>query len=132
MSTNYGNQPYQQSYQPNQYGYQPQSFQPMQQPFMRYTPQPNTNIEYVNGVENAKSMPMYPNSVKLFLDSELPQFYIKRTDMEGRATITVYPYTDPNKEQVKQEAQQYATVEQFNGLQAQFEELKKMVGGKDD
>lgn len=126
MSTIYGNQPYQQSYQPNQYGYQSQPYQSMQQPYMRYNPQPNSNIEYVNGVESVKAMPLPPNCIRLYLDSELTQFYIKRTDAEGRATVQVYQYTDTSKE-AKPE---YVTIEQFNGLQAEFQEFKKLVGEK--
>jgi hypothetical protein len=111
---NYGNYPqYQQGHQPN---YQP--YQPLQRN------QPYTNIEYVNGVENAKSMPMYPNSVKLFLDSELPQFYIKRTDNEGRASIQVYQFTDTNKEEKKAE---FVSIQQFNDLKSEFEQIKSLL-----
>lgn len=125
MSTNYGNyQPYQ-PYQPN---YQSQPYQSYQQPIPRYNPQPNSNIEYVNGIENVKAMPLPPNCIRLYLDSESQQFYIKRTDLEGRASIQVYQYTDTSKEEKPKI--EYVTIEQFKVLESKFDELKQMVGEK--
>ena len=74
-------------------------------------------------------MPLPPNCIRLYLDSESQQFYIKRTDLEGRATIQVYQYTDTSKE-TQQGKTEYVTMEQFKALEVKFDELKEMVGQK--
>jgi hypothetical protein len=91
----------------------------------RYASPPETNIEYVNGIEGVKAIPLSPNSTRLVLDSDSKCFYIKRTDMEGRPTIEVHPYTDLETPQRPVEPKlAYVTVEQFNELKSELERLK--------
>lgn len=116
----YGNNPYQnyQNYYPqNNMGYQ----QP-QQP--RYVPQPTTNITYVNGLESVKATVLPPNHICLFLDSDNKFFYIKRTDMEGKATIEVHPYTDADPNTPVEANSAYVTAEEFNKLKDEVMSLK--------
>ena len=112
-------------YQNQQYP-QYQQYQQQYQPY-KYQPQPSTNIEYVNGIEGAKAMALMPNSIRLYLDSEAPVFYIKRTDLEGRPTIQVYQYTDTKEQKVE-----FVSFEQFNLLKNEIEEIKKVVGAKNE
>ena len=98
--------------------YYPQQYQ---QPSQRYMSQPNSNIEYVNGLENVKAMPLPPNHIRFYLDSDAKCFYIKRTDLEGRPTIEVHPYTDLD---TTPKPVQYVTVEQFESLKKEIEQLK--------
>ena len=129
----FGQYPYGSMYQ-NPY-YQQQSTQNVQQNMYnpqiqqpRYTPLPESNIEYVNGIEGVKSIPLAPNSIKLVLDSDSKCFYIKRTDMEGRPTIEVHPYTDLETPQRPVEPKlAYVTVEQFNELKKELEQLKSTL-----
>ena len=91
----------------------------------RYVMQPTSNIEYVNGIEGVKSLALAPNSIHLVLDSDSKCFYIKRTDMEGRPSIEVHPYTDLETPQKPVDPKlAYVTVEQFNELKKEIELLK--------
>ena len=116
----YGQYPYNSTYQ-NPYFQQQNNYQSQQ----RFISQPMSNIEYVNGIEGAKATPVAPNSIKLLMDSEIKQFYIKRTDLEGRATIEVHPFTDLDLSQKPVETQaSFVTVQQFNELKSELEQLK--------
>lgn len=126
----YGQYPYGSMYQNTYYQQQPQSVQQMYNTQMqqRYTSPPETNIEYVNGIEGVKAIPLAPNSTRLVLDSDSKCFYIKRTDMEGRPTIEVHPYTDLETPQRPVEPKlAYVTVEQFNELKTELERLKSTL-----
>ena len=119
----YGQYPYNQTYQSPYF--QQQSTNYTQQ---RFISQPVSNIEYVNGIAGAQATPLAPNSIKLLMDSELKQFYIKRTDLEGRASIEVHPFTDLDLTQKPVEPQiSYVTVDEFNGLKKELEELKSKL-----
>lgn len=128
----YGQYPYGSMYQNPYYQQQSQATQQtvytpqMQQP--RYPQTPSSNIEYVNGIEGVKAIPLAPNSVHLVLDSDSKCFYIKRTDMEGRPSIEVHPYTDLDTPQRPVEPKlAYVTVEQFNELKQELERLKSTL-----
>ena len=116
----YGQYPYNQTYQSPYF--QQQSTNYTQQ---RFISQPVSNIEYVNGLDAVKAIPLPPNNIRLYLDSDSKQFYIKRTDLEGRATVEVHPYTDLDLTQKPVEPQNsYVTIDEFNGLKKELEELK--------
>lgn len=116
----YGQYPYNQTYQSPYF--QQQSTNYTQQ---RFISQPVSNIEYVSGLEAVKAIPLPPNNIRLYLDSDSKQFYIKRTDLEGRATVEVHPYTDIDLTQKPVEPQNsYVTIDEFNGLKKELEELK--------
>lgn len=125
-----GYQPYNMTgYSPNYqspYFQQPTMQQPIQQP--RYVPQPNSNIEYVNGLEGVKALILPPNCTRLVLDSDAKCFYIKRTDMEGRPSIEVHPYTDLESQQKPQTpVVNFVTVDQFEALKKEIEILKSKL-----
>ena len=116
----YGNNPYQSSYQSSYYPQSNMSYQPQQ----RYVPQPTTNITYVNGLEAVKATVLPPNHICMFLDSDNKFFYIKRTDLEGKATIEVHPYTDIDPNAAVEPKLDYVTVKEFNELKDEFKALK--------
>lgn len=94
--------------QPNQMppqGQQPN--QPQQAP-----PPLLTNIEYVNGMEGVKAIILQPNCTKLLLDSDSNCFYIKATDMQGKATIKAFDYV----EHTDKPPAEYVTKEQFENF----------------
>lgn len=57
------------------------------------TPQPQSDLQFVNGRESVDVYPMAPNSKVLLMDSTMPRFYIKQTDASGMATVTAYDFT---------------------------------------
>lgn len=114
----------------NPYGYQ-QSYS--QSPsFAPYRPNlqqsiPNTNIEYVSGIEGIKALPLPPNTTRFVLDSDGRTFYIKRTDAEGRPNITIYSYSEyvEDKKDDKPMAQ-FVKIEDFEAFKQEvFEKISK-------
>lgn len=102
-----------------------QQQQPIPQP--RYIPQPTSNIKYVNGLEGVKALILPPNHTELVLDSDTKCFYIKRTDMEGRPTIEVHPYTDLENTTQTSPPVNFVTVDQFEILKQEIERLKSKL-----
>ena len=56
--------------------------------------QPRNQIQWVLGIENAKSYPMQPNSTVLLMDSEQPRFYIKTADQNNMCSIKTYDFQE--------------------------------------
>lgn len=56
--------------------------------------QPQNNIIWVKGKENARSMQLKPNSTVILLDSEAGKFYIKTTDDIGLGKLRVFNYVE--------------------------------------
>jgi hypothetical protein len=77
-------------------------------------------IQWVLGIENAKSYPIQPNSSILLMDSEQPRFYIKSADQNGMCSIKSYDFT----ETVEQTAPKvdYVTKEEFDKFVTQLNE----------
>lgn len=106
---NYGN--YQNYGMPNFGNFaQPNQMQPQQAPPLL------NNIEYVNGVEGVKAIILQPNCTKLLLDSDSNCFYIKSTDMQGRATIKTFDYV----EHTDKALEKFVTLEQFENFKAEI------------
>ena len=61
--------------------------------------QPRNQIQWVLGIENAKSYPMSPNSTVLLMDSEQPKFYIKTSDQHNMCTIKSYDFCESKETQ---------------------------------
>lgn len=82
---------------PQPYGFpMPQSApQPVQQ-------QPQSNIVYVNGIDDVKNRPLPPNSNYAFMDNDNPILYRKTVDAQGRMAVEVFdivPHTETPVEQ---------------------------------
>lgn len=98
------------------YGFpMPQSApQPVQQ-------QPQSNIVYVNGIDDVKNRPLPPNSNYAFMDNDNPILYRKTVDAQGRMAVEVFDIV-PHKE-TPIEKVEYATKKDIELLQAEIAKL---------
>lgn len=106
-------------YQSNYFGqtpYQmPQTIQPSQ-----------TGIIWVRSVQEADAYPVAPNNaVALWVDTPSPVLYMKKADVSGRPSVTVYDLMERTQ---KPEAPKvaYATKEDLEALKVEIEKLKKV------
>lgn len=123
----------QQSYsQPNyNYGYQtqPQIAQQNQPMFMQLT--------FVNGLEEAKSYIVAPNSSIYLRDNNSNKLYIKSCDNTGKSSLEEYELTKSNEKtpnsSEKIDYNQFVTRSLFDALKeefnAKFDDLEKKLGG---
>lgn len=80
------------------YGYYPQYYVPQQ----TYTPaaQPQNGINWVQGIESAKSYLVGAGQSVLLMDSEGSCFYIKSTDASGMPQpLRIFDYTERTQTQ---------------------------------
>lgn len=80
-------------------------------------PQPQSELQFVNGRESADMYQMPPNSKAILMDSTMARFYLKETDASGMARVTAYdfsPATDAPSEQ-------YVTRAEFDEWRAKYE-----------
>lgn len=108
---------------------------PTPHPTFGNTIQPTTQngtIEYVNGIEGAKAYFMQPNSTKLLLDSDSQFFYIKKSDMQNKATIKVFEYREVETDGAKPKETKpdidlsgYVKKKDFDSLKKLVEKLAK-------
>ena len=98
----WNNNNFNQSY-PYNYSYRNNYLQnPYMQPMNNYTSvpqqttsqQPQNNIIWVDGKENARSMQLTPNSTAILLDRGTQKFYIKTTDDIGLGKLRVFNYIE--------------------------------------
>ena len=89
-------------------------------PFFPYqsTPYLNQaqNIQYVNGRQSAESYQMPANSSVILMDSNLPRFYMKKTDASGMAMVRAYDF----KEVEENKAPEYVTKKEFESFKAEM------------
>lgn len=113
------------------YGATPQTFaNSTPHPTFGTTVQPTAQagaIEYVNGIEGAKAYFMQPNSMKLLLDSDSQFFYIKKSDMQNKATIKVYEYKEVDLDGVKPKESKPDIDLSGYVKKKDFDSLKKLV-----
>lgn len=116
------------------YGYsmsqpQMQMAQQMQQPQMAQQqmaqPQAQTNIIYVNGVEDVRNRPLPPNSNYAFMDNDNPILYHKTVDAQGKMTVEMFDIV-PHKEKPVQQPE-YALKSDIAELQKQIVKLQAEV-----
>lgn len=58
------------------------------------TQKPVLQVPWVNGEVGARAYTIAPNSTILLMDSDDPIFYIKTSDIGGKATIKAYKYEE--------------------------------------
>lgn len=85
------------------YGMTPFNFQ---QPY-----QPGSQVQYVNGLESAKSYSLRPNESVILMDSNNPIFYHKQADASGFYTIKAYRFEEVQEEKPEDK---YLTKKEFN------------------
>lgn len=90
-------------------------------------PQPTNAYEYVNGIEGAKAYPMQSNQNVLLMDSDNPIFYMKSSDMNGKATLKHFRFEefDPNSV-VKEEVAGVGAVA-YSEILADIQEMKSNI-----
>lgn len=108
------------------YAPQPMGVPPQTQPFNGYQNQapqqetppaskPSLQVPWVNGEVGAQAYLIAPNSTVLLMDSDNPIFYIKTSDLSGKATIQAFKY-----EELRQSPQaaspMYVTREEFESF----------------
>lgn len=97
-----------------------------QQPIAQSSPQ--SNIVYVNGIEDVKNRQLPPNSNYAFMDNDNPILYRKTVDAQGRMTVEVYDIT-PHKDIVP-ETPNYALKSDVDELKKAFDKLRAEVSKK--
>lgn len=97
---------------------QPQQMMPQQE-----------EIIYVPNQQAAESYLMAPNSFVRLWDAQLPRFYEKRTDPQGRPfPMDVYEFqkvTNEPKAEEKDMTEQFVTRKEFDELRAKLEPKRK-------
>lgn len=99
-----------------------------------YNPPMNTNIIYVNGIEDAKNRPLPFNSNYAFWDNDKAIVYRKVVDSMGKMSIEPYdlvPHKDENDSspETKQNFDTSAFVnrKEYEALKSELEQLKALV-----
>lgn len=114
--------PYYQNFQ----NYQPQNFQPNYQQNIQST---KDEVLYVPNEQAAEAYLMAPNSFVRLWDAQLPRFYEKRTDPQGRPfPMEKYEYHKVTEEPKSEETDltaQFVTRKEFEDLRAKLEPKKK-------
>lgn len=106
----------------------PFGYNPPMQPFNNFNnmqpqvqPQPqnqpanatNTNKIFVNGIEDAKSRMLMPNSDYMFLDNDKKLIYQRVVDGTGQSTIKTYKYVEVNENEIN-DTPQFALKSDFD------------------
>ena len=110
VPSNYG-----QPTQPVQNTQQPNRFQNIGQT-IDATDSQKSNITppWVNGEVGAQAYMIAPNTSILLMDSDNPMFYIKTSDIKGKATIRAYKYEEVQPGVQTQKEPVYVTKEEFD------------------
>lgn len=80
-------------------------------------PQPQSELQFVNGRESADMYQMPPNSKAILMDSGMARFYLKETDASGMARVTAYDFTPASDAPTEQ----YVTRAEFDEWRAKYE-----------
>ncbi len=124
---------YPSAYQP----IQPQfgnSYMAQQQPQMQQVPQQqtvtNTGIQWVQGIEGAKSYQVQPGTSAILMDSESPTFFIKSANAAGMPELHSYAFQEVHEgkgQVISQPPANYVSQQDFMALKNQFEEFQSQV-----
>ena len=85
---------------------------------------PALQVPWVNGEVGAQAYLLAPNSTVLLMDSDNPIFYIKTSDISGKASIQAFKYEELKPNSVPQTAPAAYVTRQ------EFEEFKSSVLNK--
>ena len=121
----YSNQPY--SYGiPNQgAATYPQMQQQQQNP--NNAQSQNTNVIYVNGIDDVKNRQLPFNSNFAFFDNDNPVLYRKTVDSTGKMTVEAFdiiPHEEEPKTEPKIDMSQYVLKSDFEALKREIERLR--------
>lgn len=119
----YNNNPYNNNYNNYMYGQQGGTSIPQQNQQVT-----NTNKIFVNGLEDVRNMRLNPGSDFMFLDNDKPLLYQKIVDNKGQfevKTFDIIPHVEKQENNV-QNTEKYVSIEQFNLLLDEINELKDL------
>lgn len=102
--------------------------QPIAQPMQPVMPQQQTNMIQVNGIEGAKAYQMPANASIVLFDANQDVMYLKRTDGGGYPTIETFTFQRAAQAQPQQAAM--VSVDEFNALRSEVEQLKEVINAK--
>lgn len=97
-----------------------------QMPQMEPQPQqgkPSLQVPWVNGEVGAQAYLIAPNSTVLLMDSDNPIFYIKTSDLSGKAAIKAFKYEELTQ-QTPQSSPMYVTREEFENFKKSLEKTE--------
>ena len=115
----------------------PTNYQPYQMPQMQNN-QPNTFVQWVQGINAAKSFPVAPNTSIPLFDSEANVIYIKSADASGMPSIKILDYvirdTTPKSAEISPQSD-FATKDDVENLRNEISALRskfeRMRGAKE-
>lgn len=112
-------------------GFAPQPTAPANQPYRYQTPlpqpaqpqydsgqKPALQVPWVNGEVGAQAYIIAPNSTVLLMDSDNPIFYIKTSDISGKASIQAFKYQEIRPESQANPSDGYVTKKEFEEFKA--------------
>lgn len=109
--------------------YLPTGYQPMYYPQQNQMQnnQPNTFVQWVQGINAAKSFPVAPNTSIPLFDSEANVIYIKSADASGMPSIKILDYvvrdTTPKTAEISPQMD-FATKDDVESLKGEISALK--------
>ena len=80
---------------------------------------PQSNIIWVNGKENARTMQLQPNSRVILLDNDCNKFYIKITDELGLGKLRVFDFVEELEQTTNSNNQNTEQLQQVTPVQQQ-------------
>lgn len=135
---NYGGYYQQNSYQQPSYNY---GYQNQTMPQMAQQTQPMfMQLTFVNGLEEAKSYIVAPNSSIYLRDNNSNKLYIKSCDNTGRSSLEEYNLVKSSEKGSNSseniDYNQFVTTSVFQAMKdefsAKFEEIEKKLGGANE
>lgn len=82
---------------------------------------PSLQVPWVNGEVGAQAYLVAPNSAVILMDSDNPVFYIKTSDISGKATIQAFRYEEIKQDSpapISAQKMDYVTKEEFEAFKA--------------
>ena len=108
------------------YGYPMNTYPPVQTPVQTPT-QTNTNMIFVNGLEDVKQRPQPNNSVMLYADNDKAIVYKKTVDGKGQYNVETFDIAPHKEEIVKTESGNFVPRTEFEALQKKISVLEDTV-----
>ncbi|MBR4972865.1 MAG: hypothetical protein IKY45_00195 [Clostridia bacterium] len=122
---------------PNMAENQNQFAQPYQPPMPTQpmtTSSPNNDMIFVLGQNEAESFPVAPNATVTMWDKNQKTFYVKTANAQGIPSMQIYDFVERAQNAPESHAEhackcggKFATIEQFDGLQAKINEIQGIV-----
>lgn len=108
--------------------------------YQNFQPNQNNGITWVQGENAAKSYYVAPGCTVALWDSESQVIYVKSADASGMPSMRVLEYAErlpqslpaAQTEHICKCGDKYPTIEAFNALKNDFEELKAKMGVEDN